>query len=199
MARGPSHIAHNLGDISKNIAKSSGVNAKISIQKIYAYWEDIVGTDFAQHAVPYHISWGKAKKQKAGFSPMGMPPMTQNTTFPTKSKSAKTPLPQAPQDKKFVATLHIAASSAIATKLLYQEIMIIERIQRVIGSSAIQYISVKHESGLDNLSAGGYKIPRKLNEGEKEYLCDALDSIQDDHIKQSLKSLGEKILLEKNE
>lgn len=195
MSRGPSHITHNLGDITKNIAKNSGVNAKISIQKLYAYWEDIIGKDNAGRAIPYHISWGKAKKQRSGFAPMNMQPMGNNNAFNTKPKSKNSNKSEAPTKEKATATLHIAASSAIATKLMYQEALILERIQRVIGSDSIKAITVKHESGLENISTG-YKVPRKLNKGENQYLDDTLDFVEDEHIKKLLKSLGEKILLD---
>ena len=191
MSLGPSHVSYTLPQISKEIAKKSGKNAKVSIQKIYAYWNDIIGTEFADKSIPYHISWSKhSQKKKQNFMPMGMVPLgkasSKNKTKQDAPKSA---------EKIVTATLHILASSAVSTKIMYQEHLIIERISRILGHQMIQNIQIKHESGLDN-TGYGYKIPKKLNVEERAYLDDVLENIEDKTLKQRLYSIGEKILLD---
>lgn len=93
------------------------------------------------------------------------------------------------------ATLQIAASSAIATRLMYQEHLIVERLHRILGYDVIKGISVKHESGLDNRSYG-HALPRKLDKAERAYLNSALENVEDAAVKKLLESLGEKILLD---
>lgn len=154
-----------LPQISSRIAKKSGTKAKVSLQRIYANWTDIIGSEYAHKAIPIKITWNKQKDKKD-------------------------------KAEKLVATLHILSASAIATSIMYQEKLIIERLSRTLGYSAIQNIKIQHENGLDIRLKKGLFTP-KLKAKDKSYLNDVLDSIEDRGIREALAQLGEKILLDK--
>lgn len=93
------------------------------------------------------------------------------------------------------AILEIATSSAYATKLHYQKLLILERINQIFGDewiTDIRFINI-------NNSAPKIHKPKKregLNELEKKYLLETLDSIDDIDVKQRLESLGKSLLLD---
>jgi hypothetical protein len=172
-------VASVVPDISKTVASRSGLNNKVSIQRIYASWVDIVGADFCLKTIPVRLSWRAGQKSKGGY---GKKPKEQKD----KDKEKKVPA---------IATLHIASASAVATQLMYQEQILLERLNRVLGYSAIKHIQIHHETGLDiKLSKSGLFKPR-LSKQQKGELDSILEHIHDNDIKAHLYSLGESIFL----
>ncbi|GEM_PF-403544 len=178
MSFGPSHMASILPKISTRVAKKSGINAKISLQRIYAAWVDIIGQDFAHKSIPVNITWKKEKPRKSAFKKA--------------DKTDKAGKPEA----EIVATLHILCASAVSTQIMYQEALIIERLSRNLGYSAVKHIAVKHENGLD-IRLKTVLFPAHLSTADKGFLDDALGDVEDQSLKKLLHKLGEKILLDK--
>lgn len=194
MSMGPSHVTFSLSNISKEIAKKSGNKAKVSVQKIYHNWSDIIGDEFADKCIPVHVSWSRyqSKKSNAFSSRNFMPTGGFEQNKKTKDQNDKNQ-----KGKTFSggATLHIATSSSIATRLMYQEHLILERLARILGHYDVKAVQIKHESGLDN-AGHGYKIPKKLSKAQVKEVEDMLSHIEDRALKERLQSMGEKILLD---
>lgn len=177
---GPHHMSSILPSISRKVAKESGVSSKVSLQRIYAAWVDIIGQDFAHKSIPVNITWKKEQKKT-----------------PFRSKSAQGPkAPEKTDGPQTVATLHILCASAVATPIMYQEHLILERLARNLGYTAIRHIAVKHENGLD-IRLGGALFKPNLNAQDKDFLADVLGGVEDQSLKALLYRLGEKILLDK--
>jgi hypothetical protein len=202
MPLGPSHVSKNLSSISKEISRQTCKTNKINIPKIFANWSDIIGHDFHDKCIPFNITWtrNRAKaKNKPGFKKGNADWGASLPTSPSaaKSKPEKTTPEKAKKEFDASATLHILASSAIATRILYQEHLIIERLSRVLGYSAIKRIQIKHESGLDQ-SGFHYSTPKELSASDRQELDSMLINIEDQGLKNRLKSMGEKILLDQS-
>ena len=96
------------------------------------------------------------------------------------------------------AMLEIAASSANATLLHYQKDLILERINQIFGDrwiSGIRFVNIP-----SNTETKIRKKPKApLTEDEKKTLSEALNSIDDEDMKNRLEFLGQAIILDTKE
>jgi hypothetical protein len=108
---------------------------------------------------------------------------------------------QSAGDTKKTARLDIAATEADATVLRMQVGLILERINQLFGDGWIRYIRFVPVQPA-NMAPKPKKYNRQrrtpLKSSEKKYLQDSLEQIEDCDIKQTLASLGEAILKERD-
>lgn len=100
------------------------------------------------------------------------------------------------KDAQATASLDIAASTADATLLHYQKDLILERINQIFGNRWITAIRFVPKAA-EELKAPP-KRPKLLTEAEKTYLSGMLGTVQDDAIRDRLKTLGAAIMQDKN-
>lgn len=96
--------------------------------------------------------------------------------------------------EKSTATLDIAASSADCSVLIYQKDVLLQKLESFFGDRWITNIKFVH---VDPKSP--QKTPKRtktLTEGEKKYLSQVLEGIEDPDIKERLASLGQSIMQE---
>lgn len=94
---------------------------------------------------------------------------------------------------KAYASLDIATSAANATTMHYQKDLILQRINRIFGEGWIT--SIRFVTFLDDSQDFQPVKPEiSLSEEEKNYLSSSLGTIEDQEIKERLKSLGQKII-----
>tara|TARA_R110001592_G_scaffold16881_8_gene71535 strand:+ start:6043 stop:6507 length:465 start_codon:yes stop_codon:yes gene_type:complete len=103
---------------------------------------------------------------------------------------------KAGKEKKPYALLDIATSASNATILNYQKGLILERINALFGDDWIKDIRFV-VSELAQSEVVAKKIKQPLTGGEKKYLSEVLDQIEDPDIKEKLESLGKAILTDK--
>lgn len=95
--------------------------------------------------------------------------------------------------KKPEAILEIAASSADATLLHYQQDLILERMRHLFGEEWITGIKFKATT-LVSAPGPKKKAPRPLTAVQKNHLSDVLDGVTDTELQEKLSALGAGIL-----
>jgi|GEM_PF-3268377 len=116
---GPTLIAKIVPKASKAIMGKDRSKARLSMARLIDQWTDIIAPEDPTLVRPIRVSWKWLKFDKA---PGG--------------------------EKIIEGTLHIAAPSAIATKLSYQEAIIIGRVNRLFGlpaNACMKRIALSHD------------------------------------------------------
>ena len=113
--------------------------------------------------------------------------------FADKAQPLKINYRKATKNKKATATLDIATSSSYATILPYQKGVIMERINRLFGDNWITDIRFV-ASEISETPLLKKKIVSPLTKGEKSYLSETLNQIDDPEFKEKLESLGKALL-----
>lgn len=148
-----------LSEATARVANQSFSSKYISLGRIINQWNEIVGEDLSDKAIPVKINYRKGTDKK-----------------------------------KPNATLEIATSSANATTLHYQKGVILEKINRIFGNEWITDIKFVSIGEMSNNTPEIRKIPKPLTSGDKKYLIEVLEEIEDIEIKERLENLGKAIL-----
>lgn len=102
------------------------------------------------------------------------------------------------KDQKMRVCLEIAATSADAARLVYQQDLLLERMNRIFGERLIDFIKFVHLPA--NSSACPPPRYRKpLTENQKKALSVMLEGIEDEGIRAALETLGTAVLRENNQ
>ena len=115
------------------------------------------------------------------------------TEFADKAQPIKINYRKATRSKEQSATLDIATSSAYATVLPYQKDLILERINQIFGNQWITDIRFV-ASEISETPITKKKIISPLTPGEKKYLSETLDQIDDPEFKEKLENFGKALL-----
>ena len=99
------------------------------------------------------------------------------------------------QKDKATASLDIAASSATCSEMLYRKDVILQTLETLFGDRWITDIKFVHIE--PKLPSKPKKRTKILTEGEKNYLSQVLEEVDDPELKERLASLGQSILQEK--
>lgn len=156
---GPTLIAKIVPKASKAIMGKDKSKARLSMARLIDQWEEIIAPEDPTLVRPIRVGW-KWPKEGRGE---GAAKITEGT-------------------------LYIAAPSAIATKLSFQEAIIVGRVNRLFGMPAnacIKRISLSH----DKLSAPLKKTYRPRLPVSEETQA-ALDAVQDPVLKERLAGLA---------
>lgn len=156
---GPTLIARIVPRASKAIMGKDKSKARLSMARLVDQWPDIIAPEDPTLVRPIRVGW---KWLKFG-----------------KEEGA---------DKIIEGTLHIAAPSAIATKLTFQEAIIVGRVNRLFGlpeNACIKRIALSH----DKLSAPLKRSYRPKVPVSAE-IQGKLDAIHDPVLRERLLSLA---------
>ncbi len=120
-------------------------------------------------------------------------PAIMGDEFADKAQPLKINYRKAMRGKKPTATLDIATSSSYATTLPYQKDLILERINQLFGDQWITDIRFV-VSEISHTPLLKKKITSPLTMGEKKYLSETLNQVDDPEFKEKLESFGKALL-----
>lgn len=99
------------------------------------------------------------------------------------------------EDKKVKVFLDIAATSADAARMIYQQDLLIERMNRIFGETLVNGVRFVHKPANQPRKPLSPK-KKPLTEDEKNTLSGMLDRIEDPDIRAGLESLGREIFMD---
>lgn len=102
------------------------------------------------------------------------------------------------ENQKMRVCLEIAATSADAARLVYQQDLLLERMNRIFGERLVDSIKFVHLPA----NSGASPPPRyrkPLTESQKKTLSQMLEGVEDEGIRAALETLGSAVLRENNQ
>ncbi|MCB9973703.1 MAG: DUF721 domain-containing protein [Rhodospirillales bacterium] len=158
----PQLLSKNIMSLTKPVFQRK----YMKLGRIYSYWAQIIGEDFAATTLPIALQ-----------------------TKPVKNKTGKSVKEDGPY--KIEATLHIMTDGASALALSYQKDLILGRLEHLFGERMVTDLRITQNHIKQKAPASK---PHKLSPQEKEELVAMIDCVEDPDLKQRLSQFATSLL-----